>query len=372
MKIAMLLPGGVDRSGTHRVIPFVLWLMERVAREHDLHVFAFRQEPRPSRYELLGAQVHNIGARPRPFRALVAMVREHRRAPFDVLHALWAVPSGVVAAVAGQLLRRPVLLHLIGDDLEAMPEIDYGLRSHARRRLWLRTAVAGATEIFVSSTVMQEHAAALGIETARVPYGVALDRWPSTPPRRRDPGRAARLIHVGSLNRVKDHPVLLEALRVLVAQGVDCHLDVVGEDTLDGRIQRMAESLGLGAHVTFHGFLPHSELRPLMERAHLLLLTSRHESGPLVVLEAAIAGVPTVGTAVGHLIDWAPDAAVTVPVGDFQALARATSTVLADEERRLRLAGAAQARAGVEDADWTAKQTLEKYEILAGGPLRST
>ncbi len=108
-----------------------------------------------------------------------------------------------------------------------------------------------------------------------------------------------------------------------------------------------------------------------MESADLLLLTSRHESGPLVVLEAAIAGVPTVGTAVGHLIDWRPDAAVTVPVGDFRALARATAAVLADEEHRLRLAEAAQARAGVEDADWTAKQTLEKYEILAGGPLRS-
>ncbi len=371
MKIAMLLPGGVDRSGTHRVIPCNLWLIERVAREHDLHVFALRQEPRPSRYELLGAQVHNIGARPRRLRALVAMVSEHRRAPFDVLHALWAVPSGVVAAVAGLLLSRPVLLHLIGGDLESMPDIDFGLRSYARGRLWLRVAIAGATQILVSSTVMQEHAAALGIETARVPFGVALDRWPSAHPRRRDPGRPARLIQVGSLNRVKDHPVLLEALRVLVAQGVGCHLDVVGEDTLDGRIQKMAESLGLQEHVTFHGFLPHSELRPLVERADLLLLTSRHESGPLVVLEAAIAGVPTVGTAVGHLVDWAPHAAVTVPVGDFKALGRETAAVLADEERRLRLAEAAQARAEVEDADWTAMQILEKYEILAGGPLGS-
>ena len=134
----------------------------------------------------------------------------------------------------------------------------------------------------------------------------------------------------GSLNRVKDHPVLLEALRILVAQGVDCHLDIVGEDTLDGRIQRMAESLGLQAYVTFHGFLPHSELRPLVENADLLLLTSRHESGPLVVLEAA----------------------VTVPVGDSQALARETAAVLADEEHRLRLAEAAQARTEGEDADW--------------------
>ena len=283
-----------------------------------------------------------------------------------MLHALWAAPPGLVAAVAGRLLGRPVLLHLIGGDLESMPEIEFGLRSYARGPLWLRLAIAGATEILVSSTVMQEHAAALGIETARVPFGVALDQWPTVPPRRRDAIRSARLLHVGSFNRVKDQPVLLEALRILVAQGVDCHLDVAGTDTLDGRIQSMTESLGLQEHVTFHGFLPHSELRPLVENADLLLLTSRHESGPLVVLEAATAGVPTVGTAVGHLIDWAPDAAVTVPVGDSEALARETAAVLADEERRLRLAKAAQARAKVEDADWTARQILDRYEILAG------
>ena len=108
-----------------------------------------------------------------------------------------------------------------------------------------------------------------------------------------------------------------------------------------------------------------------MESADLLLLTSRHESGPLVVLEAAIAGVPTVGTAVGHLVDWAPHAAVTVPVGDAEALARETAALLADEDHRLRLAEAVQARAEVEDADWTALQILLRYEVLAGGPLRS-
>lgn len=356
----MLLPGGVDRSRTHRVIPCNLWLMERVARQHDLHVFALRQEARPSRYELLGAQVHNIGARPRRLRALAAVVREHHRAPFDVLHALWAAPPGLVAAVAGRLLGRPVLLHLIGGDLESLPDIDFGLRSYWRGRFWLQAAVAGAAETLVSSSVMQEHAAALGIETSRIPFGVALDQWPSVPPRRRSPERPARLLNVGSLNRVKDQRTLLEALRILVDQRMDCHLDVVGEDTLDGEIHGLAASLELLEHITFHGFLPHLELRPLMEGADLLLVTSRHESGPLVVLEAAIVGVPTVGTSVGHLIDWAPDAAVVVPVGESEALAGETAALLVDEERRLRLARAAQARAAAEDADWTATQILDR------------
>ncbi|NIP57773.1 MAG: glycosyltransferase family 4 protein, partial [Gemmatimonadetes bacterium] len=93
--------------------------------------------------------------------------------------------------------------------------------------------------------------------------------------------------------------------------------------------------------------------------------SSRHESGPLVVQEAAVVGVPTVGTSVGHLVEWAPDAAVTVPVADPMALARGVRELLDDEKRRISVARAAQARALEKDADWTARTTLEIYEEIA-------
>jgi glycosyltransferase involved in cell wall biosynthesis len=46
------------------------------------------------------------------------------------------------------------------------------------------------------------------------------------------------------------------------------------------------------------------QLRPIVEAADLMILSSCHEAGPLVMLEAAVAGVPTVGTAVGHIREW--------------------------------------------------------------------
>ena len=61
MKIAMLVPGGVDRSGELRVIPAFVALIERLARDHELHVFALHQEARPARWMLRGAHVHNAG-----------------------------------------------------------------------------------------------------------------------------------------------------------------------------------------------------------------------------------------------------------------------------------------------------------------------
>ena len=90
MKLAIVTPGGVDESGTERVIPAFLWLIERLARRHDVHVFALSQEPRPRDWPLLGATVHNVGtvgARRLRFHRLFA--REHRVAPFDLVHALF-------------------------------------------------------------------------------------------------------------------------------------------------------------------------------------------------------------------------------------------------------------------------------------------
>jgi glycosyltransferase involved in cell wall biosynthesis len=102
-----------------------------------------------------------------------------------------------------------------------------------------------------------------------------------------------------------------------------------------------------------------------MRDSDVLLLSSRHEAGPLVVLEAAVAGVPTVGTSVGHVAEWAGEAAVAVPVGDAEALARETVALLGDDARRLALAHEAQRRALAEDADETVRRFERIYEEVA-------
>jgi glycosyltransferase involved in cell wall biosynthesis len=145
---------------------------------------------------------------------------------------------------------------------------------------------------------------------------------------------------------------------------VNFEMDIVGEDTLGGAMQAIAAQLGVSAKVRFHGFLPQRLLRPLLESAHLLVMSSRHETGPLVTLEAAVAGVPTVGTAVGHIAEWAPAAAVAVPIGDAAELASAIGRLLANEELRLQIATRALRQASAEDADYTAARFQELYAQL--------
>ena len=365
MKIAILTPGGVDRSGTERVIPRLLWQIERLTRGGDeVHVFAFNQEPLPAHWPLLGATVHNAGRRPQLPTLLKMLFAEHRRGRFDILHAFWALPSGVAGAIATHILRVPLLLTLPGGDLANHPRIGYGGARRFGSRLKVRFAAASAAAVTAASPAMCDQAREAGIATVRVAHGVALDRWPQRAPVRRDASAPLNLLHVGSLNLVKDQATLLRAAARLKDKGHTFELHIIGQDTLDGALQRHAAALGLDAHVRFHGFMPHAELRPWIERADMLLVSSIHEGGPLVMLEAAVAGVPTIGTAVGHIADFEPEAAIAVPVGDSDAMADAIIRLAMDEEERLRLAGAAQERAVREDADATTRSFRRLYEAL--------
>jgi glycosyltransferase involved in cell wall biosynthesis len=188
--------------------------------------------------------------------------------------------------------------------------------------------------------------------------------WPARPPARRDGLRPARLIHVASLNRVKDQPTLLHALAAMRDCGIDFRMDLVGQDTLGGEIQSLAARLGLSARLSFHGFLPQRALRPLVEASDVMMISSRHEAGPLALHEAAVVGVPTVGTAVGQIADWAPQAALAAPVAAPEVLARHATALLRDEELRLGIARQAWLRATRENADGTARCFEAIYESL--------
>jgi len=367
VKLAMIVPGGVDRSGVDRVIPCLLWLIERLARHHEVHVFALSQEREPGEWEIRGAAVHNIGTAKGWRRRLFArFAAEHRAVPFDVVHAFFA-GSGTYAAAIGWRHRLPVLLHPAGGEFVALPDIGYGMRCTARGRLALRIAVGGAQKVTVATPCMQTLAAAHGIAADRVPLGVALDRWPAAAPRPRPRSRRARLLHVGDIRPVKDQTTLLAAASYLRDGGLDFELDIVGYDTMDGAMQRSPAAQRLSAVTRWHGVQRHGAVRALMDQADVLLVSSRHEAGPLVVLEAAVAGVPTVGTAVGHVAEWAPEAAVAVPVGDAAALAAETAALVADEPRRLALARAAQERGMAIDADYTAAAFERIYNELRSG-----
>ena len=366
MRIAFVVTGGFDRSGRERIIPSLLWLVERLARTHDVFVYVLRYHDTPCRYELRGATICDLGRPKGLLRQATAFWRALRDdGPFDVLHAYWAQPAGRIAAPIGRLLRTPAIVTLDSGEFVSLPDAGYGLQTSIRNRMAVRITTLAATRVTVCSRFQARLAEQHGVYTDIIPLGVDTSLF--TP--RQDGSNPApfRVLHVASLNPVKDQATLLRAFHQLVSAGCDVTLDIVGEDTMDGRLQEMARAMRLDQRVTFHGFLPSDALVRLYHASDLFVLTSLHEAAGVVLLEAAACGVAVAGSAVGYLADWTPDAATTVRPGDAAALADAIAQLAADPARRRHTAAAGLAWAQAHDAAWTAQRFEQLYREVTSG-----
>lgn len=370
MRLAFVATGGFDRSGRERVIPSLVWLVERLARHHEVTVFVLRYHDAPCRYELRGAVIRDLGRPEGSSQQQAALARAMaEEGPFDLVHAYWAQPAGRLAVPLARRLGLPSVVTLDSGEFVAIERAAYGLQRDLRGRWAVRLASRMAARVTVCSEFQARLARAHGIAPAVIPLGVdtnVFTRRTSEPP-----PAPVRLLHVASLNAVKDQATLLRAFAVLRSRGLDTRLDIVGEDTQGGQLAALARTLGVAANVTFHGFLPSDRLVPLYHAAHLFVLTSLHEAAGVVLLEAAACGVPSVGSGVGYIADWAPSRAVAVPPRSPDSLASAMASLIADTTERVRLSTAAADWAIDHDADWTASQFDSLYAGLTSAPRRT-
>lgn len=362
MKIAIVVTGGLHPSGREQVTPARLWLIQRLSAANEVHAFALRHLPEPTDYELVGATVHDLG---RP-EGRWAQWKALRRAlvatgPFDVIHGFLGDPAGMLAAVAGHRLGMPSVVTCNSGEFTSIPTIGYGSQQSPQGRAAVALACRLATCVHVTTRFMETRAVPHVSHVTRIPIGVDLESISS--PASRSDGPPWRLLQVASLNRVKDQSTLLAAVAI-AQRSISVKLDLVGEDTLDGKLQREATSAGLTGSVTFHGFQPHDVMTRFYRTAHMYVQSSLHEGGGIAVLEAAAARLPIVGTRVGHVSDFEPHAAVAVPPGDANALADAIVKTLRDQIGRRTISARARQFAESHDANWTAQQLMALYESL--------
>jgi glycosyltransferase involved in cell wall biosynthesis len=367
MKIAFVVKGGLHPSGRHEVMPAWIGLLERLAARHEVHAYAMQHLAEPSLYELRGITVHDLG-RPggstplgrlsqwRALRAELAMVE-----PYDVLHGFWVDPGGLMAALAGRSLRVPAVVTCDSGEFSALDDIGYGMQRTILGRSLVAAACRCASAVHVTTDYMARLAAEHGYVVSHIPIGT--DVAALHPPIARPEGPPWKLLQVASLNRVKDHATLIDALAI-VARDVDVHLDLVGEDTLNGSLQAHAVDVGVAGRIGFHGYRVFDELPIFYRAAHMYVQSSRHEAAGAAVMEAAASGVPIVGTRVGYVADWDGERAVAVEPGDAAALAGAIVATLRNRDLRARLAASARGFAATHDVAWTAVQFEQMYESL--------
>jgi glycosyltransferase involved in cell wall biosynthesis len=139
---------------------------------------------------------------------------------------------------------------------------------------------------------------------------------------------ATDFVCVGELRPVKGIDVLIDALALLRSTGHRITVTIVGEGPDGDKLKAQAERSGLADAVRFAGFQP---ARTAFSMGRMLVMPSRAESLPYVVLEAAAAGLPIIATEVGGVPEiFGEKADQLIPRENTAALAAALTSALAD------------------------------------------
>jgi len=275
----------------------------------------------------------------------------------DAILATWLYPDCVAAAALARSVGKPIWLKPHGTDRFHL--------LHPRRGPAVRAACDAARGLFPNCGFMADELHKAGIARDKlhvVRHGIDFERFLVRPREEalrllgeRDDGWPI-VCFVGHLKRIKGPDVALRAFAELLKQSNVAdpnekpQLVMIGDGALRSELENQAHMLGID--VAFLGSRAHTEVALWMNAADCLLVTSRSEGMPNVVLESLASGTPVVSADVGDVRRVVTEGAGVVVSADAEdspvALAEAIRTVLEKAYSPYAIA------ATVADCTWTA------------------
>lgn len=322
------------------------------------------------------------GALRHPIRALRALWRGQRMSPpgwRERLRHLAYAMEGIVLArrLAAEGLRH-VHVHMANNGASVAllacrydPELEYSLTIHGSAEFFnvkgvrLREKVEGARFVrcvssFCRAQVMAWVPPEVWPRLHIVRCGIDPTQFRLAKP---EAGGPVRLAAIGRLDPVKGYPLLFEACARLGARGVDWRLEMVGDGPLRGELERLARALGIEPRIRFAGAVATDEIPALLERVHLVVISSFMEGLPIVLMEAMAAGLPVVSTRVAgvtELVEEGVSGFLAQP-GTVEELQGALERALAGRDRFEELGRAGRRRV---ERDFDIRRTAREMQDL--------
>lgn len=176
-----------------------------------------------------------------------------------------------------------------------------------------------------------------------------------------------RCIAAGRLESQKNFKDLVEAWKTVNGKHPDWTLSIYGDGSLRETLRKQIEESGLTGKVILEGRT--NDIRKELLDSSCLVMTSRFEGFPMILLEALETGLPIVS----YDCPKGPSEIVTIgangylaKVGDTATLAQGICSVIADEELRRRFGKESRSRS----ENFTLDKTMEKWESLFKGILK--
>ncbi|MGW0802025.1 glycosyltransferase [Nonomuraea sp. NPDC002799] len=319
-------------------------------RGHEVHVIGLHRAVTPFRYVDLPRYHHHVISRaPAGTQGRLASGRADRRlrellAGIEPGYAIMTSPS-VVARLSKSL---PGGFRPIGQY--------HGSYDHARG-CWHLGSIRKHYARLDQAVFLSEDDARLFSEHALLPNAWTLPNPLNGWPERMSALDAPRVLGVGRLEGVKRFDRLISAFARSGAPP-PWELHLIGDGAERERLRAHAAGEGVADRVVFRGLVPAARMPEEYLGASILGLTSEHEGLPVVLLESAAHGVPSVAFDVSGGVRSAGP--VLMPPGDVAAFGAALAGLAGSVAERRRLGADARARAEAFRLD----HVLDRWESM--------
>ncbi|HVZ36765.1 MAG TPA: glycosyltransferase, partial [Polyangiaceae bacterium] len=299
------------------------------------------------------------------------------------------IAEAEVEIVHGHMVHANLLSRLACASLPAVRVISTVHNEHeappGSLKLWFEDRLYAWSEPFNDFTTcvcqrgVERHLAAHASSPGRIAYlanGIDVSRWSRLPARKERLCAELQLPHdswlwlsVMRLRPEKDPANLLRAFRLHAAERPAAQLVIAGDGPMEAEARALARRLGIERRVHFLG--RRRDVVELMSAADGFVMSSEREGMPMVLLEAALCGLPVAATDVGNTAELVPpDAGRVVPSHDAGALAAAMTHVLDEPRLRTRALQRATQVATEFDIDHVVRRWIQLYERVLSSPPR--
>jgi len=206
----------------------------------------------------------------------------------NLIHAHWAIPTGLIGVLVGLFLKKPVIVTIHGSDLRLALE-----RPRFLRKIFIYVS-RKSTHLNCVSAVQKKEIEQLGIENKKIsiiPMGVdgaflevgknrkmGLEKRPFT------------ILSNRNLLPIYNVFLLIRAIPIVLKEEPDTKFLIAGDGSEKESLEREVKKLNLNSSVRFLGRVPHEEMPDLLAHADIYVSTSLYDGTSVSLLEAMASG----------------------------------------------------------------------------------
>jgi glycosyltransferase involved in cell wall biosynthesis len=253
-----------------------------------------------------------------------------------LIHAHWAIPTGLIGILVGSLLNIPVVVTIHGSDFRIG-----STKTSILKKIFLYVC-RRARHVICVSGVLKRGIEKLGIKGEKIsvfPMGVEEPFLKSLISRRASPiDSSFTILSNRQLEPIYNLSLLIRAIPIVLKKEPNAKFIVAGIGSERENLGKQVENLNISSSVQFLGWVMHEEMPNLLSRADIYVSTSLDDGTSISLLEAMASGAFPIVTDIPSNREWISDGenGFLVPIDQERLLAEKIVEAIRNQDLRER------------------------------------